>query len=220
MMRLSPERRVELQLEAWKATVGVQQHFNDIELKVRGLALTVISAVIGAAVLALRDGTTVDLFGVEWKLATLVLLVAIVIWRAFYQVDQIWYHRLLLGSVQHGETLEKLLADEVPGIGLAQRIREESPYKFERLGVAGPHLRKRNAKRWDWTQTTIRSSDKLRRFYWTITLLLVVFAVGVQLGGVKIAIAEPEPAPVFFSTTSTSSTIGTAEFPTTAPASG
>lgn len=184
MILLSPEKRVELQIEAWKTTVEVQQHFNDIELRVRGLALTIISAVLGAAVLALGNSTTVDLLGVEWKLATLVLLAALVVWRAFYQVDQIWYHRLLLGAVKHGEALERILADEVPGIALTQRIRDESPYDFERLGGVGTLLRGRYTKGWAWTQGTIRSSHKLRRFYRTITILLVVMAVGVQLGGV------------------------------------
>ena len=44
-----PELR-KLQVEAWKTTVQVQEHFNEIEMKIRALAITVLTAGIGAGV--------------------------------------------------------------------------------------------------------------------------------------------------------------------------
>ncbi|MBR1033699.1 hypothetical protein [Bradyrhizobium liaoningense] len=35
-------------IEVWKAVVGVQQHFNEIEMKVRGLFITIVVAIAAA----------------------------------------------------------------------------------------------------------------------------------------------------------------------------
>jgi hypothetical protein len=58
---LDPKERAELYLEMWKQTVQVQMHFNDIEMKVRTAAITVLTFVLGGASLALREGTRVEL---------------------------------------------------------------------------------------------------------------------------------------------------------------
>lgn len=104
---MNDEEQARLYVEMWKQTIEVQKHFNDIELRIRGLALTVLTFTLGGASLALRDGTTVRLGALELQLSSLVLLIGAVIWLTFYFVDQIWYHRLLLGAVVHGETLER-----------------------------------------------------------------------------------------------------------------
>lgn len=161
---------VKLQLEAWKTTIAVQQHFNDIELKIRGLALTVLTAVLGAAALAVRDGTEVEVFDVDVKLGAAVLTAGLITWLAFYFVDQVWYHRLLLGAVRHGEALEDLLDPRIPGVGLTHSISEASPYHVA-LGVKRAKVR-----------LILHSSHKLRLFYWVVAILLVVLIVGVQVG--------------------------------------
>ena len=188
--------RVALQVEVWKTVVDVQQHFNDIELKIRGLALTVITAVLGAVALALKDGTTVLFLGVRWKLATIVIAFGVVIWRTFYQVDQVWYHRLLLGSVKQGIALEESLQAVVPGIELSKTIGAESPYEYERLGRwIGVWLRARSADTWGWTRKSLHSTDKLRRFYRTVTVLLLAMGLIVQVADVTKPAVAPNSEP-------------------------
>jgi hypothetical protein len=81
-------------LEAWKQTVSVQSHFNDIAMKIRGFGLTLISAIITAyGVTKAGQNSTV-----MWSV--------LVIWFAFYLMDRWWYHYLLLGAVLHGRALE------------------------------------------------------------------------------------------------------------------
>ncbi len=160
---------VKLQLDAWKTTIAVQQH-NDIELKIRGLALTVLTAVLGAAALAVRDGTEVEVFDVDVKLGAAVLAAGLITWLAFYFVDQVWYHRLLLGAVRHGEALEDLLAASIPGVELTHSISKASPYHVT-LGVGRAKVR-----------FILHSSHKLRLFYWVVAFLLAVLIVGVQVG--------------------------------------
>jgi hypothetical protein len=169
-MNVSDEELLKLQVEAWKTTVGVQQHFNDIELKIRGLAITVLTAVLAAAAVAIKDGTRVKILGGHVNLGAVIFFIGFVAWMLFYFVDQIWYHRLLMGAVFHAQTLEDLMASTLPGIGLTHRISLESPHQvtvlFGKIRVWNLH-----------------SKQKMKVFYFTIAVLLVALVVLTTLGG-------------------------------------
>lgn len=165
------EDRLQLQVEVWKKTVDVQQHFNDIELRIRGLALTVLTAVLGAAALALRYRLALHVQGLKIELASVLVIVGFIVWMAFYFVDQVWYHRLLIGAVRHGEMLEEMLNEKVPGIGLTKRISQESPYSFRFL---------RKSRR-------IHSKHKLKIFYWSIAVLLIVAVILLEWGNPSVS---------------------------------
>jgi hypothetical protein len=163
---MSPEDSAKLQVEAWKTTVQVQQHFNEIEWKIRGLAITLLTAVLGAAALAINYKTNLHVFGCEVHLAAVLLVAGVVGWLLFYFVDQVWYHRLLIGAVRHGEDLEGLLDSAVEGFGLTRRISQESPYTFNVLGH----------------DAILHSRHKLQVFYGVVAVLLCALAVAVQIG--------------------------------------
>lgn len=120
-------------IEVWKQTVQVQQHFNDLGLRIRNLALTLLVAVFGAAALALRERIQIVVWGTQLSLASALLLVGLVGWLAFYFIDRFWYHKLLVGFVVHGEALEGILAAELLGTlpGLTNdHFRRKSNDKF------------------------------------------------------------------------------------------
>lgn len=152
---------LELEVDVWKKIVDVQQHFNDIEMRIRNYALTLLLAVLGAASISLRERTTVQVFGVEVALALLLLAGGIVVWLLFYFMDEWWYHRLLLGAVSVGKTIEDRLKDMIPGIALTEAIGRASPFRF--LG------------------REFHSTAKIRIFYWTIAIGLGVLAILAQL---------------------------------------
>lgn len=157
-----------VKLEVWKTTIEVQKHFNEIEWKIRGLALTLITAVLGASALGAKDGTILNLRLFHLKLAAAILIVGIVVWFAFYFVDKVWYHRLLIGSVRYGEAVEESMGDAMPGSGLTKTISEASPFPFKWF-----HLGK---------QRKIHSDTKLSIYYWVIGALLVLLTIGAQVG--------------------------------------
>jgi hypothetical protein len=163
----------ELSVEVWKTIVQVQQHFNDIEMRIRALAITVLTAGIGLAAVAIKDGTTLSVIGVAVHLGAALLIITLLAWILFYFVDQVWYHRLLLGAVLHGERLERDFYAEIPGIGLTQAISAASPYQATFFGrkVGSP----------------IHSSAKLRGFYWGVAGLLLIAAFLAQVGGLSTA---------------------------------
>lgn len=154
---MNEDEQVRLYVEMWKKTIEVQQHFNDIELRVRQLALTVLTFVLGGASLALRDGTRVQLFGGSLPLGSLILLSGVVLWIAFGFVDGIWYHRLLIGAVKHGQELETEIGKALPLAGLTKQISASSPST-----IAIGKLRKQ-----------IHSGKKLLLFYSVISAVLV-----------------------------------------------
>src|ERR1700736_1648802 len=96
----------ELSVEVWKTIVQVQQHFNDIEMRIRALAITVLTAGIGVAAVAIKDGKALAVFGWNLRLGAALIVITFLAWILFYLVDQIWYHRLLLSAVAQGEKLE------------------------------------------------------------------------------------------------------------------
>lgn len=165
---LDPKERAELYLEMWKQTVQVQMHFNDIEMKVRTAAITVLTFVLGGASLALREGTRVELIWVRPPLATVTLFLGLVLWGAFYFVDQWWYHRLLIGSVVHGDALEEELRQALPKAGLTRQISESSPKEYRIL--------------WG-KKRKMHSTHKMKVFYGIVASLMLV-------GGALIWIAQ------------------------------
>lgn len=163
-MNKSVEREhTALALEVWKKTIEVQQHFNDLELRIRNYAITLLVAVLGAVGLTANKALSFTLFGFTRSSTAILLGAGLVAWLAFYVMDRWWYHRLLQGAVQHGEFIEAELRNIIPGIALTGAISKASRFKL--LG------------RW-----TIHAANRIDFFYGLISLLLILMIVG--LGGV------------------------------------
>ena len=126
-------------------------------MRIRNFALTLLVAVLGASAIAFREGRAISILDFRTSLATVLLVGGTITWLAFYFVDQIWYHRLLVGAVGQGMRLETLLAKQVPGIGLTQAIGKASPIRLPG-GV------------------TLHSRHKMMIFYFVIVIILLVLA--------------------------------------------
>jgi hypothetical protein len=127
----SPE--IKYLIDAWRKTVEVQQHFNDIELRIRNYDLTLLLAVSGAAGFTLQNGLAV--WDGRISLAAFLLMAGLGIHAAFYFMDRFWYHRLLNGAVEHGAKLEKELSLLVSrrddgAFDLTRAIGRHSPVRF------------------------------------------------------------------------------------------
>ncbi|MBS1791766.1 MAG: hypothetical protein JST85_28920 [Acidobacteria bacterium] len=116
-MNNSDDNALRLKVDIWKHTVSAQHHFNELELKVRSLAVTLLAAELGAAGLA--KGVVINI-APYWILAG-----ALMSWLSCYVMDRFWYHRLLCGAVAHGEAIEKELQDLIKCITLTTTISNE-----------------------------------------------------------------------------------------------
>jgi hypothetical protein len=121
-------------LEVWKTTLAVQQHFNELSLRVRSIAVTVLGGFLAVAGYALKERATVEFMGRQISLTGAILLAALLCWGAFYVMDRLWYHRLLRAAVQHGRAVEDQLRSAIPTIGLTTTIDEASPIWGLRAG--------------------------------------------------------------------------------------
>jgi phosphoglycolate phosphatase-like HAD superfamily hydrolase len=145
-------------IEVWKKTVDVQQHFNDLELRIRNYAITLIVATLGAASLIENQRIRVIFLGHVTPLATILVMGGLAAWFAFYFMDRYWYHKLLFGSVEHGRYIETRLRRIMPELKLASTIAEASPLKIP------------------WTNMELHSWHKLDVFYGLMGIFLIVLA--------------------------------------------
>ena len=164
------------QIEIWKKIVDVQQHFNDLELRIRNFALIVTGAFLGLGGYAIKDAGVVKLLGLEVSIAGLVVVSAIFPLAAFYFMDRLWYHRLLDGSVYAGIEAESALKDLGYKVDLGSKIKQHSPFKLV--------LTKK---------TMIRSATKMDLFYAILAGALLLVAGFLGFGIRPQVVAEKTP---------------------------
>jgi hypothetical protein len=118
-----------LLLEVWKATVEVQKHFNDIGLRIRSLALTALTFILGGTAFAFLNG---DLLRVPvlqvLSPAVFLPIIGVPLWVAFWIIDVRWYHRLLRGAVAEGKEIEEMLSVNGVPVSLAKKIEDASRF--------------------------------------------------------------------------------------------
>lgn len=124
------EARMALAGDLWKKTVEVQEHFNDLELRIRNYAVTVLAAIIGLAAYAVKENLQIALLGHRTSIAAITLAGGIIPWLAFYFMDRFWYHRLLYGAVAHGKLIEDRWKECIPELSLTESIGRHSPLRL------------------------------------------------------------------------------------------
>jgi FMN phosphatase YigB (HAD superfamily) len=148
-------------LSIWEKSVDVQQHFNDIELKIRNIALTVFTFIIVGVGYSIKEDLFIEFDGFILPFSSVFAIIGIFIMFAFFYMDREWYHKLLHGAVKHGSNLEKRWNKYFPELRLTQEIGNESPHRF--------------------LKRQIHSRDKYWFFYGLLWLTLFIVAAGLIL---------------------------------------
>lgn len=173
-------------VQLWKTSVEVQQHFNDIEWRIRGLALTVATFALGAAGVAAKDGTRIGLI----SLGSLVLILGLLLWYAFYFVDRYWYHPLLKGAVDSGTGYEQAIKRHLPEANMTATITERSSQpvgRFVRFVAGRKGFVEKDGKH------VMHSDQKLRWFYRVGSFTFVLGAIALQIAAMVPAADNPPP---------------------------
>lgn len=164
---VTDKERLSAALEIWKKTVEVQQHFNDLSLRIRNFAITVLGGVFGVAGLILKDAPTSNV-------PAIVVLAGVFLCAAFYLMDALWYHKLLKGSVTAGISAEEQL-QRLTGLKVSLGTDISIASVVTTWQILWP-----GQKRPAWTKPRrLRSVQKLDVF-WSI-LFLVSLAVSAGL---------------------------------------
>ena len=175
--------------DAWKQSIEVQRHFNDMCMKIRNLYITVLSALIAFLGLILSELNDpffrVGMFSVHTSLVLLFSIVAAT--YLFYFIDRHWYHRLLVGAVQNAIEIEKSLKDKIPGIQLTYLIGENSPLDVSEKTPGATALywlaRIFGSDRRVKKDKKIHSDAKISMFYKSVGIFFVVIFVAIAFGG-------------------------------------
>src|SRR5262245_5945713 len=171
-------------IEIWKTAVEVQQHFNDIEMKIRGLFITITVAIAAAQGFLLEKRLSFPLGSVTILYATSLPLLGVVAAYLFYFMDRYWYHRLLIGAVKHAEMIEEKYKVELPELGLGAKISERSPVQLR--SWVGRKIANRVVSHDEYKRTGLLHSDaKIELFYKSIVVLFyLLFGFTVLFAGV------------------------------------
>jgi phosphoglycolate phosphatase-like HAD superfamily hydrolase len=100
--KVNKSEKIENVISIWEKVIDVQQHFNDIELKIRNLALTVFTFIIGGIGFLEKENIKLMINGYTIQASAALAFIGIFIIYAFLFMDRFWYHKLLLGAVKHG----------------------------------------------------------------------------------------------------------------------
>jgi hypothetical protein len=177
------DERAKQIIEVWKTIISVQQHFNDIEMRIRSIFVTVLLALFASIGFLLDKNLSLDIWIVKVRFATLIPLVGIVGTVLFYFMDRHWYHRLLIGSVLHGIEIEQKYRSELPELSLSDAIGRESPFQPKRLTWLIAYLVVTDGRFRKTGQ--LHSDGKIELFYKSMMLLLfLTFIVLAAIGGV------------------------------------
>jgi hypothetical protein len=187
-------------VEIWKVIIEVQQHFNDISMRIRSMFITILLGLLASIGFLLDKRLNLQVCFVNIQFATLMPVFGMFGAYLFYFIDRYWYHRLLIGAVKHAIVIEGKYKDEIPELALTDAIGRESPYEprgparwFAKLFVNDERYRNTGK---------LHSDGKIEFFYKSVMLaLLVITIVLAGLGGVTFD--KKTPAPASPSTTTT-----------------
>lgn len=127
--RLKKENAPEI-IKVWEKVIDVQQHFNDIALRIRNIAITTFTFIIGGIGYCEKEGLSHPIGNCELPYSTVLAGFGVVILFAFFYMDRLWYHKLLVGAVKQGIQIEKRWLKVMPELKLTHAIGDSSPHTF------------------------------------------------------------------------------------------
>lgn len=157
----NPDDRIKLVVEIWKKVVDVQQHFNDLCLRIRNFALTIFTFIIGAAGYLVKEEVYMYYGKYALPASIMVCIFGLPVIMVFWYMDRYWYHKLLLGAVQQGLLIENKHKTELEELGLTSAIGARSPNVWKIKST---------------TLLKIRSNRKVTILYATLVTSLVLLA--------------------------------------------
>lgn len=146
-------------IDIWKKSIDTQMHFNDIEIKIRGIVVSILLATFAAAGVAIRYNLNLFLHDFKIPLSSCLFGVSSIGVFLLWMMDYLWYHKLLYGAVAHALNIENRYRRNIPDLSLSNEIKKSSS-GFKLLWI-------------------IPFSSKIRLclFYWIIIIVLAISSI-------------------------------------------
>jgi hypothetical protein len=175
-------------IEIWKQIISVQMHFNDIEMRIRNLYVTVLLGTAAAAGWVLEKKLKLELSSFYVHYAMALLIAGLMASRLFYFMDRYWYHQLLRGSVEQGKVLDANYGVHIRALGLTSAISGASPiagFRRSKWGRWMSFFRVISPPTGSENPNDLHSTGKIELFYKTpIRVLEVLIVLSLLFGGI------------------------------------
>ena len=118
-----------LMLEEWKIVIQTQMHFNELLMKMRTTAVSIVLAIFGAAAYSLQyDQLYLTICNYGFHASILILISGLGMLAGVFGLDYFYYYRMLLGAVERGydidEAYKKRKVDGCEIFGMTTKIRD------------------------------------------------------------------------------------------------
>jgi len=124
-------QRLGLLLEEWKTVIQTQMHFNDMLMKMRTAAISVVVAIFGATAVIIGQfpDRYLEIFSRQVHVSAIVILFGLALWVGIFIIDYMYYYKMLLGAVQRGYEFDKAFSNtklykDLCLFGLSTKIRD------------------------------------------------------------------------------------------------
>jgi len=114
------------QIEYWKHGINVTLHFNDMCIRLRVLCLTVLATFFAGAAISMAQypNGVAPLFGLHVHISAVLYFIAFVFVGSLWFLDQAYYYRMLITSVENSEHVEPRLRPVLSGLVEGEMITE------------------------------------------------------------------------------------------------
>ncbi|MUH73633.1 SH3 domain-containing protein [Psychrosphaera haliotis] len=189
---IQPHERATLLVEIWKQSTQVQQHFNDVSMKVRKFAIVIFSAVLTGIGLSIHKSVFLQIFSFEISAAVLFAFAGAFVTQLIHFMDTYWYHIFLKSAVDETLKIENkikpLLKIEKLSDGISkasQSVQVISLLGLIHLPIGYKEMFIKIRLNWLFKAKNVDSSTRHAIFYrWLIMLMI--------LAGLLSAFIEPQ----------------------------
>lgn len=155
-------KETKLILEEWKIVIQTQMHFNELLMKMRTTAVSIVLAMSGAAAYSLQyDQLYLTICNYSFHASVLVMGFGLGMLAGVFGLDYFYYYRMLLGAVERGYDIDKAYKErKVDGceiFGMTTKISDA-------IGEKG------------------KSKQLIWWFYGIVFVLGILFIIGILLG--------------------------------------
>lgn len=100
-------------LEEWKTVIQTQMHFNDMIMKMRTTAVSIVLAVFGAAAYSLQyEELILTLCNYSFHASVLVIAFGLGMLIGVFVLDYFYYYKMLCGAVKRGKEIDEAFKDK------------------------------------------------------------------------------------------------------------
>lgn len=120
---------VKIVLEEWKVVIQTQMHFNEMIMKMRTTAVSVVLTIFGAAAYSLQHpNLNLNIRSQNFHASVLIVFLGVAMLCSVFILDYCYYNKMLIGAVKRSYEIDSYGKNGLNGnkiFGMSSMIRDE-----------------------------------------------------------------------------------------------